>query len=138
MSDKEQVIKHLEMIQNIITRLAHNSFLIKGWSMTILIAAMLLITKNVDHSQYIVLSFLIPIIFFGILDSYFLCNERQFRGLFNDVRKQDKTDFAMDISAQKNKPGCKWHHSFFSITLIIFYLVEISFIVIIYLILSKQ
>ena len=39
MNDKEQVIKHLEIIQGVVNRLASNSFLIKGWSMTILSAA---------------------------------------------------------------------------------------------------
>ena len=40
MNGKEKVIKHLEMIQGVVNRLAHNSFLIKSWSMTILIAGM--------------------------------------------------------------------------------------------------
>lgn len=34
----EEKLKHLELIQNIITRMANNSFLLKGWSITIIVA----------------------------------------------------------------------------------------------------
>jgi len=30
----ENKIKHLEMLQNVIARMASNSFIIKGWSVT--------------------------------------------------------------------------------------------------------
>ncbi|SHA19705.1 hypothetical protein BTHERMOSOX_1623 [Bathymodiolus thermophilus thioautotrophic gill symbiont] len=36
MDDKEQVVKHLEITQGVVNRLAGNSFSIKGWSMAIL------------------------------------------------------------------------------------------------------
>ena len=45
MDDKDQVVKHLEMIQGVVNRLAYNSFLIKGWSMTILAAAILFLAR---------------------------------------------------------------------------------------------
>ncbi|WGK70017.1 hypothetical protein P0082_03925 [Candidatus Haliotispira prima] len=126
MDDKETVIKHLEMIQGIINRLAQNSFLIKGWSMTILGAVILFFSKS--QPQYIILCLLIPVIGFWFLDSYYLWQERLFRGVYNDVRKQDKTDFSINISAQKSKPKYKWHSSFISITPVIFYMIEIIFI----------
>ena len=60
MEDKEQVVKHLEMIQGVVNRLEYNSFLIKGWSMTILIAGMTFFTKSVTQYNWAVLSFLFP------------------------------------------------------------------------------
>ena len=129
MNDKEQIVKHLEIIQGIINRLAHNSFFIKGWSMGILAAAILFISKNQNQSPYLILCFLIPVFVFWILDSYFLWQERLFRGIYNDVRKQEKTNFEMNILSQKNKPKCKWYHSFFSVNLGVFYIMETVFII---------
>ena len=126
MNDKEQVIKHLEIIQGVINRLANNSFLIKSWSMTIISAAILFISRNQNYSEYIILSFLIPVLGFWILDGYFLWQERIFRGIYNDVRTQESTDFEMSISSQTKK--IKWIKAVFSKTLNIFYLIEISFI----------
>ena len=135
MNEKEQVIKHLEIIQGVINRLANNSFLIKSWSMTIISAAILFISRNQNYSEYIILSFLIPVLGFWILDGYFLWQERVFRGIYNDVRTQESTDFEMPISRQTKK--IKWINSIFSKTLNIFYLIEISFIGITFFILSN-
>jgi len=136
MDGKDRVIKHLEMIQGVINRLANNSFLIKGWSMTILAAAILFITRtNGTYSSYLSLSFIVPVAGFWILDGYFLWQERLFRGVYNDVRKLDNTDFEMTIPAQLKKPNHKWHHATFSIILNIFYLTELFFIGLTFLIL---
>lgn len=136
MDNKEAVIRHLEIIQGIINRLGHDSFLIKGWSMAILAAAILFISRYTMNPEWIILNFLIPVVGFWILDGYFLWQERLFRGIYNDVRKQDTTDFGMNILAQKSKPKCKWHHAIFSMTLIIFYMIEIVFIVVTFCILN--
>ena len=130
MNDKEQVIKHLEITQGVINRLANNSFLIKGWSMTILAAAILFITKSNNHSDYLILLFIIPVAGFWILDGYFLWQERLFRGIYEDARMKTTTDFKMDISAQLHKPKNQWHHSIFSLTLNIFYSTELLFLLI--------
>lgn len=135
MNDKEQVIKHLEIIQGVINRLANNSFLIKSWSMTIVSVAILFISRNQNFSDYIILSFLIPVLGFWILDGYFLWQERIFRGIYNDVRTQESTNFEMPISRQTKK--ITWIKAIFSKTLNIFYLIEISFIGLTFFILSN-
>ena len=135
MNNEEQVIKHLEIIQGVINRLANNSFLIKSWSMTITSAAILFISRNQNCPEYIILSFLIPVLGFWILDGYFLWQERVFRGIYNDVRTQESTNFEMPISRQTKKT--KWIKAIFSKTLNIFYLIEISFIGITFFVLSN-
>ena len=60
MNDKAQVIKHLEMIQGVVNYLGHNSFLIKGWSMTILVAGIVFVARTEMQSSHIVLSFSYP------------------------------------------------------------------------------
>ena len=121
MNGKEQVIKHLEIIQGVINRLGHDSFLIKGWSMTILAAGVIFIARSQIQSAYIVLIFIIPVIGFWILDGYFLWKERSFRKVYNEVRKQETADFAMDANKHKDKQKCDWLASMFSKTLKLFY-----------------
>lgn len=87
MQDKEQVIKHLEMVQGVINRLGHDSFLIKGWSMTILAAGIIFVARSQVQSAYIVLTFTIPVVGFWILDGYFLWQERLFREVYIVCRK---------------------------------------------------
>jgi len=135
MDDKSQVIKHLEMIQGIINRLGHDSFLIKGWSMTILAAGIIFIARSEIQSEGIVLVFLVPVIGFWILDGYFLWQERLFRRVYNEIRKQEITDFAMNTS--KYKTECSWMASTFSKTLNAFYGIEILFVWVVFLILKN-
>lgn len=135
MNDKEQVIKHLEIIQGVINRLANNSFLIKSWSMTIISVAILFVSRNQNCSEYIILSFLIPVLGFWILDGYFLWQERIFRGIYNDVRTQESTNFEMTIPLQKKK--ITWIKAVFSKTLNIFYLMEVGFIGLTFFVLSN-
>ena len=139
MDGKERVIKHLEITQGVINRLANNSFLIKNWSMAILAAAMLFLVRVESvNSVYLTLSFTIPVISFWILDGYFLWQERLFRGIYNDIRTLDDSDFKMDISVQLKKPKSSWPSAIFSTTLTIFYFTELSFLALITLIMSCQ
>ena len=122
----EKVVKHLEMTQSVINRLGRNSILLKSWSMTILVAAMVLIARENLQNSYFVLALFLPIIGFWILDGYFLWQERLFRKVYDEIRQQTDTDFKMDLG--RHKPTCRWISAMFSITLIIFYLIEAFFV----------
>lgn len=89
-------IKHMEMIQGIITRMANNSFALKGWSVT-LVSALFALSGKDANLIYSLVAF-IPIIVFWFLDSYYLSQERKYRNLYNIVRKlnDDQVDFNMD------------------------------------------
>ena len=76
-------IKHLEFIQNVITRMNTNSFQIKRWTVTI-VSAILAIYASTKNC-YFVLSATFPTVVFWFLDTYYLTQERKFRGLYNDV-----------------------------------------------------
>lgn len=128
MNGTEKVVKHLEMTQAVINRLGRNSVLLKSWSMTILVAAMVLITRENLQNQYFVLMLFLPIVGFWILDGYFLSQERLFRQIYDDIRQQSETDFKMDLGKHKNTPKCSWIAAIFSVTLIIFYLIEVLFV----------
>ncbi len=125
MNGTEKVVKHLEMTQGVINRLGGNSFQLKGWSMTIIVAATVLIARPDLPSPYFILVLLIPILGFWGLDGYFLWQERLFREIYKEISQQEDTDFKMNVAKHKNKKKCSWLSATFSITLIPFYLIEI-------------
>ena len=90
------------MIQNVITRMNSNSFLLKGWSVTIFVGLFTFANiKDVD-SRFIIIA-LIPTIIFLILDSFFLRQERLFRHLYEDVRLENEHDFKFSMKTEKYK-----------------------------------
>ena len=129
MNGTEKVVKHLEMTQAVINRLGSNSFLVKSWSMTIIVAAMVLIAKHEIQTPYFVLVLILPALGFWILDGYFLWQERLFRQVYDEIRVQSDTDFEINPMKHRNKPQCSWLSAIFSVTLVIFYIVEIAFII---------
>lgn len=96
--DNEAILKHLEFIQNIVTRMARNSFLLKGWSVT-LVAAIFALTVN-NPSVYLVIIAIFPALAFWGLDAYYLRQERLFRQLYRKVSEDpdDVSAFSMDTS----------------------------------------
>lgn len=99
----ENKIKHLEMVQQIINRMASNSFALKGWSVTLIAGIFALSSKDADKMYFLVAY--CPIIVFWFLDSYYLLQERLFRALYEKVRKfsEDEVDFNMNIALQEFK-----------------------------------
>jgi hypothetical protein len=77
-------VKHLDYIQQIVTRLAGNSFMIRGWSVTV-IAAVLALSKEKSDWRFALLA-IVPAIVFWFLDSLYLWQERRFRALHDRVR----------------------------------------------------
>ena len=116
---KEYMLKEIDIIQDIIKRMASNSFMIKGWTITLVVVVLLL-----KGSKYQVFIALIPLILFWFLDAYFLWQERMYRKLYKWVisnrLKTDEYLFDMDASRFKDKVPSKCK-IMFSITLGWFY-----------------
>jgi len=110
--------KHLELIQAVITRMAGNSFLIRGWSVTLVSALFALAAKDAARAFVIVSYF--PCVMFWCLDAYYLSQERKFRSLYEAVRKAHSTDFGMNTKATE-QPRDSWSFAFFSKTILIFH-----------------
>lgn len=123
-------IKHLEFIQAIINRLAGNSFWVKGWTLTLVAGLLAIATKSIN-TKLIVVAY-IPVIFFWVLDGYFLWQERLFRSLYNEVRikKEEQIDFSMDIKEFRNRKN-SWLGGIFSNPLFIFYAPLIGIMIVI-------
>lgn len=101
----ESKLKHLEMIQAVITRMANNSFLIKGWCLT-LVSGLLALAGGKDGNTKLVFITYLPVFMFWYLDGFFLQQERLFRKIYDYKRVQPETDFAIspvDIPPEKKR-----------------------------------
>jgi hypothetical protein len=78
-------IKHMDMIQAVISRLGNDSFLVKGWAVTVS-GAFLGFAVNASSWQLAAAS-LFPSVLFWSLDAYYLWAERLFRALYDCVRR---------------------------------------------------
>lgn len=74
---------YLAMIQLVITRMGANSFILKGWNVTLVSALFALSVKD-SNTKFVMIAFL-PALAFWILDAYYLRQERLFRKLYQDA-----------------------------------------------------
>lgn len=122
-------IKHLELIQKVIERMARNSFMYKGWALSIFAAFLLLPTKYCGVVQLFGIA---PLFGFWIFDAYYLRQERLFRLLYNDVRLSNKdADFSMSTKPFEKLVDA-WIWVMKSKTIVWFYLLMIVAIIVEY------
>lgn len=132
---KEYMLKEIEIIQDIIKRIAFNSFMIKGLAITLIVITLLI--KQATSQIWIAF---IPFLSFWFLDAYFLWQERMYRKLYDWVRQNRlKTEeYLFDMDAYRFKkevaPRLK---VMFSITLSWFYL-SIVVLILVYAFLVRQ
>ncbi len=85
--DNEVLHKEIDLIQNVISRMANNSFLLKGWMITIIVGILALThdTLVTDDVKYLSLILFLPLFAFWYLDAFFLHKEKCFRKLYDWV-----------------------------------------------------
>lgn len=117
--------KHLEFLQNVITRMNTNSFLIKGWTITLVSALFALAAKDANVNYVLVSYIAIPV--FWILDGFYISQERQYRDLYAEVaaKGEEAIDFNLDAS-KFNAADRNWIAGIFSSTLNWFYGVSVA------------
>jgi hypothetical protein len=100
-------------------RMSGTSFLIKGWTIT-LVAIIFSARTQVDALPLVI----IPVILFWILDAYFLHQSRLYRHLYDWVinNRMQTTEylFSLDTNRFKSAVGSHWK-VMFSFTLLLFY-----------------
>lgn len=136
----EEKIKHLEFIQNAISRLNSNSYQIKSWMVTV-VAAVLAIYATTKVKELILVG-IIPTIIFWIWDSYCLTQERRFRALYNDIagiseNPKSLKPFEMNPNIYSNGKGNFWN-VLFTKTMWLAYFLIILFLIVLYLILDYK
>lgn len=116
---KKDLYKEIDLIQNVMQRMANTSFLIKGWTIT-LVAIIFSARTNLDALPLVI----IPIILFWILDAYFLHQDRLYRHLYEwtIAHRMHTTDylFSLNTTRFKSEVGSHWN-VMFSFTLFLFY-----------------
>jgi hypothetical protein len=126
MNNIEILHKEIDLIQGIINRMANNSFLLKGWLVS-LIAVILALTKDTIVStdlSYFNLILLLPVIVFWYLDAFFLHKERCYRKLYEwvIVNRNKSTENSYDLNYKRFEKDVKSEFKImFSKTLLPFY-----------------
>ena len=127
-----EIHKELDLIQACITRMASNSFQIKGWAYTS-IGIVVGLLANAKLQPYVISLVGIPLIIsFWWIDAFFLSTERKYRQKYAWVleeRPKGNRDFLYDLIPYKNKMVAKPEdvlkasipNSMFSKTLLPFY-----------------
>ena len=116
----EAKLKHLEFIQNVIDRMNRNSFLLKGWTITLISALFALAAKDANIKFVLVSYIALPV--FWILDGFFIAVERRYRDLYNEVSKKEESEIDFSMNTKKFIKGDRtWFSGVFSKTLVPFY-----------------
>jgi len=122
--DREVLHKEIDLIQGCITRMAQNSFLIKGWALTIVTIVLALTEKTID-SIYLWLVILIPLLSFWYLDAFFLQTERMYRKMYEWVlgaRQKEDQSHLYDLNPHRFKDQVDSRcEIMWSVTLRVFY-----------------
>ncbi len=126
---KEDFLKYLEFIQNIITRMNKNSFSLKALTITIISA--LLAVFATTKTPLILLVSIFPVLIFWLLDAYYLTLERKYRGLYNDAVNMQKKLFDLNINSY-TKSNFSYYKVFFSKTIFFFYCIIVILLILLF------
>lgn len=124
MIENEALHKEIDLIQTCITRMAGNSFLLKGWMLTV-VAAVWAFTISANSTITVCAALLIIILAFWHLDAFFLRTEKMYRKMYEWVlieRKKDNEAFLYDLNPHRFDAEVGPHFKvMFSLTLRYFY-----------------
>ena len=100
----ETQLRHLEAIQAVITRQASNSFALKTLTGTITAAVVAYSAATTTQSSWMPVAGVLPALVFWIMDAKYLRQERQFRGLYDAVRRDEVQElFSMNLAKYGGK-----------------------------------
>ena len=109
--DKEILHKEIDLIQSIISRMANNSFLLKGWLISIIAVILALSKDSILSNDVQLLCFLLilPTVTFWYLDAYYLHKEKCYRKLYDWViqNRNKNTEFLYSLDYTRFKGEVK-------------------------------
>ena len=126
----ESQIRHLEMIQGVINRMAGNSFALKALSGTITAAGIAYAGATNDPASWFAAAGILPAAIFWIMDAKYLRLEKLFRALHDGVRS-GKVQEPFDMNFMRYdktveglaKVAISWSVAWFYLTLIVILIV---------------
>jgi hypothetical protein len=102
----EAKLQHLQFIQAVIARMATNSFLFKGWAITI--AAGLSAFAAVESRTALLVLVLVSTALFWGLDGYYLWLEHCFIALHKKVAGQSEEQIDFSMTPDKTNAPSEW------------------------------
>jgi len=118
--DREKIlIEEIKIIQDIIKRMASNSFSVKTWTITLVVITLILR----GDSNHVYIAFL-PLFAFWFLDAYYLQQERLFREVYKWTIKYrpENDDKIFELNPQNFKDKIESiFNTMFSISILPFY-----------------
>ncbi|MDF2940231.1 MAG: hypothetical protein K0R66_873 [Gammaproteobacteria bacterium] len=81
--------KQIDLLQGCINRMANNSFLIKSWTVGLIV---LILTITRDSTWKATVIVFLPLLAFWYLDAYFLEQERCYRARYQELVQTDEFD----------------------------------------------
>jgi hypothetical protein len=135
-------ITHLQMVQEVIKRQAQCSFVIKGWSIT-LVTLIFAIVYSAGINPQLTLFAILPAALFWYLDIIYVRQERLFRHLHDaiaqDIRENTAKVKLFDIKPYnyKNEKDVRWRNVALSKTVLPVPLIAIGLSLLISFVISK-
>lgn len=122
----EIIHKELDLVQDVIKRMANNSFMLKGWLITLIALIVALTEKNVlsANGKELYLILCLPIFLFWYLDAFFLRQEKFYRKLYEWItaeRPNGNREFLYALNPQIRFSVEGIFNIMFSVTLRWFY-----------------
>lgn len=105
---KEILYKEIEIIQSCITRMSQNSFMVKGWMITLVAVVLALLPEKFDIRILCSVGFIV-IICFWILDAFYLKTEKLYIMKYEWVIKNrmHSDEFLFDLDPYNTKMWIK-------------------------------
>ena len=102
---QEMLYKEIDLIQSCITRMAQNSFVVKGWVITLVAACCALSSLNTSECKILFIFGALATILFWYLDAFFLKMERLYRFKYEWVIKyrMQKDEYTFDLNPYNKK-----------------------------------
>lgn len=117
-------VKHLDMIQSVVSRLSSIQTTMKGWAITLMTGYITLTAdKNIPLFISIITILCVSLLFY-LLDGAYLYKEKRFRDLYNEIRinPEKESNFSMDTSSFNLSDKIKTYiKTLFSTFLLLFY-----------------
>ena len=89
--------QYLQFLEDIINRQNANSFQLKELTITLVVAIYGIYITKENPSSWLLFMPIVYILLMGLLDSQYLCQEKKFRYLFQDVVNGKKELYDMNI-----------------------------------------
>ena len=107
----EAKLKHLEMIQSIVSRQAKNSFQAKSWAV-VLLAGLAGLSRGTKTQILLICAGVVFI--FWLLDAYYLSKERLYRNFYERTSQKTTVNMSLRPTKADHTAKTKWLRAIFA------------------------